>query len=69
MIAIDTFLVQNLLVPFCYVLGKDTLRHFPLLDDLEKPFQNFSHTSRKSKIKKFQQDSSILASSEADGGN
>ena len=31
--------VQNLLVPFFCVLGKNTLRHFSLLDSLGKQFQ------------------------------
>ena len=30
--------VQNPLAPFCCVLGKDTLRHFPLLGGLDKQF-------------------------------
>ena len=30
--------VQNPLKPFCCVLGKDTLRHFPLLGGLDKQF-------------------------------
>ena len=30
--------VQNLLAPFCCVLGEDTLRHFPLLSGLGKQF-------------------------------
>ena len=30
--------VQNPLVPFCCVLGKDTLWHFPLLGGLGKQF-------------------------------
>ena len=35
-IVIDMVLVQNLLKPFCCVVGKDTLRHFSLLGDLGK---------------------------------
>ena len=31
-------LVQNPTVPFCCVLGKDTLRHFPLLGGPGKQF-------------------------------
>ena len=30
--------LQNPLAPFCSVLGKDTLQHFPLLDGLDKQF-------------------------------
>ena len=30
--------IQNPLVPFCCVLGKDTLWHFPLLNGLDKQF-------------------------------
>ena len=30
--------VQNPFAPFCCVLGKDTLRHFPLLGSLDKQF-------------------------------
>ena len=30
--------VQNLLAPFCFVLGKSILRHFPLLVGLGKQF-------------------------------
>ena len=29
---------KNPLAPFCCVLGKDTLRHFPLLGGLDKKF-------------------------------
>ena len=29
---------SNPLAPFCCVLGKDTLRHFPLLGGLDKQF-------------------------------
>ena len=35
---ISMVLVQNPLVPFCCVLGKDILRHFPLLGGLDKQF-------------------------------
>ena len=31
--------VQNPLAPFCYVLGKDTLRHLPLLGGFGKKFE------------------------------
>ena len=34
----NTVSVQNLLAPFCCVLGKDTLRHFPLLGGPGKQF-------------------------------
>ena len=34
----DTVPVQNLLAPFCCVLGKDTLQHFSLLGGLGKQF-------------------------------
>ena len=37
-IVIDMVLVQNLLVPFCCILGKDTLWPFPLLGRLGKQF-------------------------------
>ena len=35
---IDMVSLQNLLTPFGCVLGKDTLRHFPLLGSLGKQF-------------------------------
>ena len=35
-IMIDMVSVQNLLAPFCCVLEKDTVRHFPLLAGLGK---------------------------------
>ena len=35
-IVIETVSVQNLLAPFCCVLGKETLQHFPLLAGLNK---------------------------------
>ena len=35
-IVINMVWVQNLLALFCCVLGKDTLRHFPLLGCLGK---------------------------------
>ena len=34
----NTVSVQNPLAPFCCVLGKDTLRHIPLLGGLGKQF-------------------------------
>ena len=33
---INTVEVQNPLMPFCFVLGKDTSQHFPLLGSLGK---------------------------------
>ena len=54
--------VQNPLMPFCCVLGKDTLWHFPLLGGL--PVLNVNHISIK-----LQADSNILASLEAGRGN
>ena len=36
MTVINMVAVENLLAPFCCVLGKDTLRHFPLLGGLGK---------------------------------
>ena len=38
-IVISMVSVQNLLAPFCCVLGKETLWHFPLLGSLGKQFQ------------------------------
>ena len=35
---INMMSVQKLLAPFCYILGKDTLRHFALLGGLGKQF-------------------------------
>ena len=34
----NTVLVQNPLTPFCFVLGKDTLWHIPLLGGPGKQF-------------------------------
>ena len=45
-IAINTFMVQNLLPPVCCVLGKDTLQHFPLLGSLQANL-NFSYICNK----------------------
>ena len=36
--SINMVSVQNLLVPFCCVLGKNTLLHFPLRGGLGKQF-------------------------------
>ena len=38
-------LVQNLLASFCYVHGKDSLRHFPVHGGLGLVLINFSHIS------------------------
>ena len=54
--------VQNPLAPFCCVLGKDTLWHFPLLGGLA--VLNVNHISIKLRA-----DSNILASPEAGWGN
>ena len=35
-LAVVTVTIQNLFTPFCSVLGKDTLQHFPLLGGLGK---------------------------------
>ena len=48
-IMIDTFAVQNLLAPFCFVRGKDTLRRFLLIGGLLKAIINFDHISLKLK--------------------
>ena len=56
--------VQNPLAPFCCVLGKDTLRYFPLLGGLDKQFQITVIS-----LLKLQADSIILASPEAGRGN
>ena len=37
-IVTDMVAIQNLLVSFCCVLEKETLRHFPLLGGLGKQF-------------------------------
>ena len=37
-LVIDMISVENLLAPFRCVLGKDNLRHFPLLGGLGKQF-------------------------------
>ena len=37
-LVINMVWVHNPLAPFCCFLGKDTLRHFPLLGDLSKQF-------------------------------
>ena len=37
-VAIDIVSIQNLLAPFFCVLGKDTLRYFPLLGGLGNQF-------------------------------
>ena len=55
--------VQNPLALFCCVLGKDTLRHFPLLGALA------SSSKLKSYLYKLQVDSNILSSPEAGWGN
>ena len=48
-VVIDMVSVQNLLVPFCCFLGKDTLRHFLQLGGPEQAVPNFSHTFSKTK--------------------
>ena len=58
----NTVSVLNPLAPFCCVLGKDTLRHFPLLSG--EAVLNYNHISIK-----LQADSNILASPEAGRGN
>ena len=35
-IVIDNVSVHNLIAPFCFVLGKESLRYFPLIDGLGK---------------------------------
>ena len=37
-IVINMVSIQNLLMQFCYILGKDTSWHFPLLGGLGKQF-------------------------------
>ena len=58
MLMINTVSVQNPFVLFFCVLGKDTLRHFPLLGGHGKQLSI-----------KLQADSNILASPEAGRGN
>ena len=43
--------VQNLLLPYCWVLGKDTLWHFSLLGDLgsSSKFQSYVYKTKKTK--------------------
>ena len=60
---IDMVSVQNLLAPFCCVLGKDTLWHISLLWWSWQAVLNFSHISIK-----FQADSNILESLKAGRG-
>ena len=63
--------VQNLLiVSFCFVLGKETLWHFPYLVVLasRSKFQSYLYKTKK-QDKKFQWDSNIFASPKAGRGN
>ena len=55
-IVIDMVLVQNLLNPFCCILGKDTLWHFFLLGTFmtlalksSSKFQSYLYKTKKSK--------------------
>ena len=70
-ITIDTVSVQNLLAPFCCVLGENTLRHFPLAWRSSQAVLNFSHIciKLKNQNKKLQSDSNSLASPEASRGD
>ena len=61
---IDTVLVQNLLVPFCCDLGKNT---FSCL--VFKKFKKYIYIKLRNQNKKFQPDSNILASPEVGRGN
>ena len=67
---VDTIAVQNVLAPFCCILGKNHLQHFLLFSSLGKEFQ-ISVTSlikTKQSNKNFQPNSSIVASLKASKG-
>ena len=51
---IDMISVEKLLAPFCYFLGKDSLRHFPLeVLASNSKFQLYLYKTKKVKLKNF----------------